>query len=309
VWAATASSTIPNDVFLRDDSGQTFQATNVPVSDVFWKSLRVAADGQRVYISGYKVAESTDGGVLGPQAFVLRSDDRGASWIQLPLTDVVLGSQAWFFMEGVSPTNADVVFARSLGVNGSVGDALYRSTDAGQTWTRVLDATDRMVAFVIRKNGHIVVGTETDGVYISASGGDPGSFTRTEAPQMKCVAETGAGELLACGANWDPDFFALGRSQDGQEWQKVFRFSEMDSAYPCEAGTTQYDVCEALRWPALCEMFQCRGSDAGPLPADAGSGGTGKGGCCDASPGAGHGSALLAVLLLLLWTAPRRRRA
>jgi photosystem II stability/assembly factor-like uncharacterized protein len=310
VWAATASSNMPNDVFLSTDNGQSFQATNVPVRDVFWKSLRVAADGQRVYISGYKVAESTDGGVLGPQAFVLRSDDRGASWTQLPLTDVELGSQAWFFVEGVSPTDPDVVFARSLGVNSSIGDALYRSSDAGQSWVRVLDTANRMVAFVIRKNGEVVVGTETDGVHISASGGDAGSFIRMETPQMRCVAENSAGELLACGANWEPDFFALGRSQDGQDWQKVFRFSEIDSAYPCEAGTTQYDICEAKRWPALCEMFQCKGT--GPLPADAGAdagtGDGGKGGCCDASPGAARSSAVLAMLLLLLWTATGRRR-
>lgn len=309
VWAVTASTNLPNDVFLSTDNGETFTAAGLQRDALYWKSLRVApSSSQRVYVTGYKVAQiQDDGGLSGPTAFAYRSIDGGQSWQELPLTGVELGPQSWFLLLAVAPDNPDVVFARSVGVNDPSGDALYRSTDGGLSFTRVLDTTDSISAFVIRKNGAIIAGTQIDGVYTSVDGGD--TWTRAELPQMKCMAENNAGELLACGANWEPDFFALGRSSDGTTWQEVFRFSEMQSAYRCPAGTVQFDECEALRWPAVCEQFACSQADAGPSTPDAGSNnndGNG-GGCCDASPQPGAGHLLLAALVMLLIRSRRAR--
>lgn len=311
IWVATATSDMPNDVYLSTDQGQTFESRNLKRDGVFWKALQVApSNPQRLYVSGYKVADVlADGGLSGPVAYLYRTDDGGTTWTELSLGGVVLGQKAWFFVLGVAPDNPDVVFAASIGANAPVGDALYRSSDAGQTWTRVLDSTDAIAAFVIRQNGDIIAGTDEDGVHISSDGGD--TWTRTGLPQMKCLAETGAGVLLSCGANWEPDFFALGRSTDGREWTEVFRFSEVRDAYECPRGTVQFDTCEALRWPALCEMFACNRVDAGPTPVDAAvDGGTGKGnggGCCDASaPGAVDGLVLGAAVWLLLLAGRRR---
>jgi len=139
--------------------------------------------------------------------------------------------------------------------------------------------------------------------------------TPASQPQMACVGETSDGQLLSCGANWDPDLpFALGRSTDAASWQKVFRFSEIASAYSCPAETVQFALCEAKRFPSLCEMFQCAGgdpSDAGPSAPDAATpiddegGGTG---CCGASVDPTGPAALAAVVVLLLALMLRRRR-
>ncbi|MBK7072408.1 MAG: hypothetical protein IPH44_08885 [Myxococcales bacterium] len=117
------------------------------------------------------------------------------------------------------------------------------------------------------------------------------------APQAACLGDRGDA-LFACGANWEPDFFSLGRSADAIAWNKDFRFVEMMGPLACPAGTVQRDQCEAVLWPAIREQFGIPTPDGervdapGP-PSD-------PRGCCGVGAGgAGFGALGLGVLLVL----------
>ena len=300
VWAATSSGGMPNNVYQSTDNGVTFTAANLFDETAWWKSLKVApGDPDRIYVTGYLVAAT-------PEAILKRSDDGGETWIDLPVTDFGFGNQPLLFVEGVSPTNPDIVFAR---VNGSIapaGDALYRSTDAGQSWTQVLELSDTIGAFLIRSDGATVIAASAgkcpgepkeslDGcVKLSTDGGATFHAAATQ-PKMACIMERSDGTLFACGANWEPDRFALGRSTDAAAWTAVFRFSEMAGPLSCEPGTVQFDICESLQWPSIAEQFGVGSApDAGSI--DASGGGGGK--------GCGCSMAFAAAFLVV----PRRRR-
>ena len=123
---------------------------------------------------------------------------------------------------------------------------------------------------------------------------------------MACIGERSDGDLFACGANWDPDLFALGRSTDGQGWDGILRFSEISGPLGCAPGTVQFDTCAALLWPALAEQFGIGSADAGPMASDAGTDPKPKDKCTDCSAG-GPGGWLPALLVAPLLLRRRRR--
>lgn len=300
VWVATAESARPNDIFRSVDGGRHFTPTGNQSMQIWWKSLAVAhTDAMRVYATGYQVAESlSDGGMAGPNVHLRRTDDAGATWTELPITGIQLGSSPLIMVDAVSPTDPDIVFVRSVRSQPpSAGDNLYRSTDGGQSFALVLTTTDTVRNVVARTNGEVLVATIMGGVHRSDDAG--ATFTAVpDAPQAACMGDRGDA-LFSCGANWEPDLFSLGRSADGASWTKVFRFIEMVGPLQCPAGTVQHDQCEALEWPMIREMFGLpAGVDAG-VDAPGKPPGDGGAGCCNTSDGAVPiGAVILAGVVL-----------
>lgn len=315
VWVATSSGGMSNDVFRSTDGGDVFVSRNMEHPTAWWKTVRIApSNPNRVYVSGYLVAQSSpDGGMSEPTTLIYTSDDGGDTWLELDTSDFVLSATLpQILFEGVLPSNESVVYARSLGANAPIGDALFRSVDAGQTWTRIFDSDDAIVSFLIRDDEALIAGTVNSGVFISTNGGDTWTPAQQQ-PEMACISQRSDGELFACGANWGPDFFSIGRSGDGQTWSNILRFSEIKAPLSCPAGTIQRDTCEAKLWPSMCEMFGCNAADAGPGAGDGGNanndggvGNGGGGGCCDSGEGVEHS---LPLVLLVVYFVVRRRRA
>lgn len=303
VWVATAESARPNDIYRSTDGARHFSPTGNQSMQIWWKSLVSArTNPQRVYATGYQVTQvGDDGGTTPPTVHLRRTDDAGGAWTHLSIAPFQLGNSPLILVDAVSPTDPDVVFVRSFRADPPTGDRLYRSTDAGASFTEVLATTDTIRNVVVRASGEVLVATVMGGIHRSADGG--ATFLPVAgAPQAACLGDRGD-ELFACGANWEPDLFSLGRSDDGTAWSKVFRFVEMAGPLQCPAGTVQHDTCEGLEWPAIREMFGVpqavdAGVDApGPRP--------GPDGCCNASAGAVPAGALaLACGVLIL----RRRR-
>lgn len=311
VWIATSSGGLPNDVFKSTDNGATFNSVGLLHPSAWWKSIRTApSNPNRVYVAGYLVAAALDdGGVSPPGVLAHRSDDGGMSWTPLSLTGIGFGNNPQLRFEGVLPSNPDVVFVRAINANAPLGDAIYRSVDAGVSFTKVLDSQDTINAFAIREDGSMIAGTINDGVYVSTDGGDSWNRPATQ-PLMACVTERDDGKLFACGANWDPDQFTLGSSGDAMTWTKVVRFSEIAGPLSCAPGTVQYDTCEAKLWPSLREQFGIGKADAGANMGDPDASVTAppeNGGCCDSgSSGRGLSATVLGLAVLLLVSTRRK---
>ncbi len=305
VWVATAEAGRPNDVYRSTDDATTFTPVGLASSQVWWKSVVVApSQPRRAYVTGYQVTQTgPDGGPIPPTVHLYRTDDAGAGWSVQPISAFLLGTSPLLLVDEVAPDDPDLVFVRSVRAVPPAGDKLYRSLDGGDTFAEVLTTTDTIRNVVMRADGTVVVATQMGGVHRSTDLGL--TFQKiSDLPQASCLGDRGD-VLLACGANWEPDFFALGRSTDAQSWSKVVRYVEMKGPLSCPVGTMQRDLCEARLWPAIREQFGLpEEPQADGPPRD-------PGGCCGAQPAAGTPAlgGLLVLGGLAIGSRRRRRRA
>ena len=323
VWVATAESARPNNVYSSKDNGITFEPRHISSPTIWWKSVKVArsSNGQRVYLAGYQVAGVlADGGQSSPSAHLLRSDDGGTNWVELELfgtrrdpPTMRFGSTPIVLISAVDPKQPDTLLLTSLGANGK-GDRLYRSVDAGSSFDEVLATQDTIKDVLFTSDGSVLVATLL-GSFRSVDTG--ATFQPLDgSPQLQCLGQRGDGQLVGCGANWEPDFKAVVLSPDTTTWSNVFRFVELAGPLACPAGTTSHDTCDRL-YPALQQQFGSTGPTAcGVVPDDSVNTTPPPkrgGGCCDAGDGAPLGAGALVIWLLGWGRSPlsqlSRRRA
>lgn len=308
VWVVTAEGGRPNDVYRSIDAAATFMPTGLLSTTIWWKSVLVArGDAQRVYVTGYQVSQVGPGGEpIPPTVHLRRTDDAGGHWEPLAVDTFTLASSPLVLLAAVDPVRVDVLYLRSVRAAPPEGDILYRSADGGRSWAAVLTTTDAIRDVVIR-GGEVLVATRAGGSHRSTDDGH--TFTpMAGAPQAACLGDRG-GTLFACGANWDPDRFSLGRSTDGAAWTKVFRFIDLDGPLACPAGTVQHDTCQVEQWPTVRDQFGIvvdAGVDGGDQPP-----GPEPGGCCDAGGATEIAIPVLAIGVLIgvgIWRVRRSRK-
>ena len=308
IWVATAESAKPNDVYRSTDNGITFRPMGLSSAVVWWKSVKVAkSNPQRIYAAGYQVAGTA-------QVHLMRSDNGGAMWTEMPLPpNVLYGSTPTIHVLAVDPADPDHLYIRSLEANPPAGDRIYRSHDGGVTFTEVAVTTDLVRDIVIRSNGSALIATINGGTFESKAA--TGEFARIgktvsisqdlRPPRLGCLAQKPDGTLVGCGANWGPDYMAVGRASDPLAWQKLFRFVELVGPNTCAAGTTNAELCDPL-WPALKTQFEATGVssctalpdlEVHDLPTPAVKNGSG---CCDAGGGTPGGTLALSGLVAAL---------
>lgn len=322
LYAGTADTSTTNadsDIYKSTDDGTTFPAMTMPgmIND-WWESLTVAhSDAKRVYLTGYRFVTATGGG--STKVFLLfTSSDGGASWQPMQLDTMQTNVSSAIDIAGIDRTTPTTVYARVTIPDGIVGDALYRSTDAGQHWTKILEKGDSLNAFAVRANGDLVAGTPTLGASVSHDKGDTWTAL-VNPPHLGCLVENDAGELWGCTQNFGSmqvpgDNYGIMKTTDLATWTGVLRYQDILAPVDCPAGTVQYDKCTKVNWCVVKQQLgitstaiECA-TAAGDQSAEATPmmGGGTKKGCCSTGQDAAPGAILLSVAIGFVTL--RRRR-
>ncbi len=315
VYAAAAD---PSDgaIYKSTDDGQTFPTKTSPgeLND-WWQSIEVApTNAQVVYLSGYRLQAGAEKVHL-----LFKSTDGGASFQPLPVDDFEVMPNSTLEIAGISKNDPDLVFVRVTLSDNTTSDALYRSDDGGQTFTKILEEAGS-IAFTTRKNGQIVAGTQALGAFVANEADASPTFTPLDGPpHINCLAENAAGEVWACTQNYGSqavpsDEFGIMKSTDLATWTGVLKYQEIQLPTACPSGTTQHDFCDVQLWCGLCAQLGCDAKrECGDvIPPDAGPP-TGTpdepGGCCQTGDGGAPVAMGLAIVVGGVLVRRRKRRA
>ncbi len=316
--AQTEAPMVPGNsgIYTSTDDGTTLSTPVSPgMPGDWWSSIEVApGNPRRLYATGYRFTQGTK------LIFSFRSDDGGATYQPMSTTGLTLMPNSKLEIVGIAATNADLVYARVTLEDNVMSDALYRSGDAGATWTRILGKPAKITALV-RANGDLIAGTASEGLARSSDLGATWTALTT-GPHANCLMENAAREVWACtqelGSQSQPgDGFTIMKSTaDLATWTGVLKFADIKAPVACATGTIQRDVCdcnanEMLGWPGLCAQLGCTAESADTrcalaevpvvMPE------TGHG-CCDTGAAGGPGALVLGAGVALVLATRRQRR-
>jgi photosystem II stability/assembly factor-like uncharacterized protein len=180
-----------------------------------------------------------------PAGGIWKTTNAGVSWF--PIFDQFTNVDSIGAIQ-VAPSDPNIVYAGTGdSVGGSSGDGMYKSTDAGKTWTHIgLEETAKINKMVIdpKDPNHVVVSTQRDarhdgqGIYRTIDGGktwentlrpENANGTRDveyafDMPNVIFATSQGAGGRFGSGAAGPqgPNGTALYKSNDGgKTWKKV----------------------------------------------------------------------------------------
>ncbi len=312
-----AVSTFDDSQIYRSlDDGASFQVISAPGTLVDWWESMLVVPGTtgattRLYLTGY-----TLGAGGAKTRLMFRSDDSAATWTPLAVTDFTFGGDnSDLQIVAVDPNDPDLVFARVYQANGTtVGDAIYRSPDAGASWTKVWEAEQDIPIVLVRDNGDVVVQTTlsvaTDpdsGIHVSTDGGVTFG-AQILGDKAYNLRERDDGTLFFCGEGVDPTLSALASGTEVNSYTHIVRFSEIDDVMACASGTDAAMACDQL-WCGVTAQFGIPGfeeactpvsaDDVTPPPEDKP--------CMDCSGGNPTGTAVLAILAVMPFIRRRRR--
>ena len=296
-------------LYRSQDDGATFPVGSMPgMLNDWWSTIEAAPSNPlRVYASGYRLKSGQ------PKEFLLyRSTNGGVSFTPLPITDFVTRENSTLEIVGISKTNPDLVFARVTLEDNSISDAIYRSTNGGLNWTRILGKRGS-IAFVVRANGALVAGTQVRGSFVSIDNG-ANWFELAGAPHINCLVENSAGEVWACTQNFGvmgvpSDGYGIMKSTDLRRWAGVMKFQNIAAPLECGVGTVQKDKCDVTLWCGLCAQIGCDPKRECPNILDPTDGAPKEHeGCCSGGSHTLPASLALVVVVGMVVRRPRRRR-
>jgi hypothetical protein len=300
--------TFLTQVWETSDNAKTWTQAGVSLPDLFL-GLTVdtaPSDRNRVYLSGRY-------GPLTYQGALERSDDRGATWQDLPIP----GTDATHlpYIGGIDPTNPDVVYVR---IDGDPSDQLVVTKDGGKTWSQVFASVGNLSGFALSPDGATVaLGGEKDGVWTAPA--STLQFSKVSSVGVRCLT-WGAPGLYAC-ADEFVDKFTVGLSADqGATFTPLMHLQQLCGPLACGPATSTGKVCPAL-WSAVQVTLAAKpcgpdasttaASGAGGSPVTGGTGGGSSGPDCSCRLPATTSGRLAPSLSLLAAAAAfvlRRRR-
>ena len=327
-------------IYKSTDDGLTFPTSANPgLPGDWWSSLAVApSNASRVYVTGYRL----DG--QNPKIHLLfTSTTGGASYTPMTMNlagggTMTVSANSTIEIVGISPASDTTIYAKVSFENGTMGDSIYKSTNAGQTWTKILSKNSNYgLAFLVRKVGttiSCVAGTRELGAWVSTNC-DTNWTALTNAPHIGCLYQDTAGTVWACTQNYaspqlnlPSDEYGIMKSNDLTTWTGVLKYQDIQAPVACPAGTVQEDQCvqkymdQQSQWCCLVPQLgitstaidctgalECVGNTVvDGAPVDAGSNvkpPKEREQCC--GTGNGRSSALLSLLVAAVLLLRRRR--
>ena len=250
VFYAAAADGNDAAIYRSTDDGMTF--TPLPGSPGMpgdsWRSIEVApSDPQRIYLAGYRYM-----GIV-KQHLLYVSQNGGATFEPMSSTTLATTDSSLIEIAGID-ANADIVYAIvSLETDGGYG--LYRSTNAGTTWTKLFSSQDAYgITFLARRSGELVVATRTSGAWRSIDS-SANWQPLASPPHISTLVETSTGEVWAGTQNFPftpgnqphvpSDGYAIMKSTDLATWTPVFRVQDL-AGPACSPGTTTFRECAEI---------------------------------------------------------------
>lgn len=328
-----AADQADSNVYKSTNDGVSFPTAPVPAVGQpgdWWSSLAVApSNANRIYLTGYRL----DG--QNPKVFLLKtSTNGGTSYTDMKVDDFTpLSANSTIEIVGIDSNVDTTVYAKVTFENGSLGDSIYKSTDAGQNWTKILSKSSNFgLAFLARKGGGCVAGTRELGAWQSPNC-DSNWTELTNAPHIGCLYQNSTGEVWACTQNYaspqldiPSDDYGIMKTTDLTTWTGVLKYQDIKGPVPCAAGTVQEDECvqrymdQPSQWCCLVTQLgvtstavDCTGELACTANPGSDTSGTDGGtttkpgvdpGCC----GAGNGRSSIMLSLLVVAGLLLRRR-
>jgi uncharacterized protein (TIGR03382 family) len=255
------------------DRGATF--VNLPTpSDMIATAIRGSTS------TPGRVVASTQDAARG--FHVLVSSDLGDTWVEHPLT-----------LEGGGFPRIFAVTSQALFVKRTALDQtdLWRSTDDGATWTRVL-ATGAQPPFLSElSNGTLWTAAGAGKTWTSTDGGATWA-PRTDLGDLQCVREDGA-DLYACVLDVPGNTGLLKSTDHGATFSPWFTYDQVVGMTECPATSTIGAVCGDYWLSVQVAMKVSSGPPASAPPK----------GWCTTAPAPG-----LAAIIGLVLALRRRRR-
>ena len=254
LYASAADSNVhDSQIYKSTDNGMTFPSVVTPagsMADDWWSSIMVApSNAQRIYLTGYRLSGTN------PKVFLLyTSTNGGTSYTTMTTTGLTTSPNSVIEVVGVSPTTDTTVYIKVTYENNTSGDSIYRSTNAGASWTKILSKSSNYgLAFLARKDGSCVAGTREMGAWSAANCSTVTAntwTTLTNAPHIGCLYQDSQGVVWACTQNYaspqaglPSDGYGIMKSTDLQTWTGVLKYQDIQAPVPCAAGTVQEDQC------------------------------------------------------------------
>lgn len=330
LWATAYDGTI----YRAATSTAMFQPVTSPASVTAWSSLEVSpTDPQRVYLAGFRFGTTTKEHLL----FV--STNGGAAWSPMSTTGMPTNTSSLLYIAGIGPATDTVYIYSPFEDDQEQTAAIYKSTNAGATWTKIFTSHDPfLLAFLVRASGELVVATRASGAWHSTDGG-ASWLPLVGAPHISALVETPSGEVWAGtqpGTQLPPgmnqslptiegDGYLLMHSADLVTWKPGLAMQDIQPT-ACGTGSPVRQACFDMHydlgtaWCCLVGEYRvdpgdldCRGANWCGGFQDAGVAGdatppSSNPGCCQTGGGDPSALGILSVIQAVCALRRRRRR-
>ncbi len=252
VYAVTSSPGKPSFVW-RQEKGD-FVRLGKGVAGFRFDTVDVApSKPSRLYLTGIPEGKGTT-------AHVFRSDDGGATIVELP---AVSQPDARLYVAAVDPDDADRLYVRALSSRGS--DVLL-STDGGKNFQVALHMNGAMFGFARSRDGRTLYagsGDAKEGLWRST---DRGATWEPRAKTSVFCLNADGPKLLLCSNPYLPGGYAVAESTDeGATVRPLATFDAIQGPVACDGGSP----CVAA-WPQTRAAIVTSAHAPPPASVDAG---------------------------------------
>jgi len=226
VLAVTSNLTSANAALLSTDGGVSFTATALSDDPRALQGAGWAAE-DRLLVGAAAFSPF--------EAFLLLSDDDGATWVERPLPAGATAERP-LPLTG-HPTDPDTLWFRMDGLD---RDRVVATDDGGLTWTELLDVADDVLdATVVDDDLLLVLG---DGSLLRGPiGGDLTPVA--DAPSLRATASSVDGLVYV--ADVGTEDFLVALLSDG-ELAPTLRFDQVAGPVSCPASSRSAQACTAI---------------------------------------------------------------